>query len=368
MEKKYVSIILKIASLFLALVCLFLLTSLSLKYLYPFIIGMFIAFSLNPAVSFIEKRLGFSRLTATLAVTLISICLFFTFLIFIISELVQGIVFLLEFLPKHILDFVLLVKAFFLEHIKSFYQKFLSINETDPLFNGSFFYQFIDQLHEMLGNAIANLLKEVLSSLHDFIIKIPESLVIILFIAIISIVITYEYDHFLRVIEEKLPERFLRKISKLISELKSLLKKYVKALFFLSGITFLITYLGLLIIDIQASFTIALLIAFIDFLPILGPSLIFIPWIIYLFISKNYLLTIKLALLFMFLIIIRQAIEPKLLSNVFQVPFIYVLLIMFLTYKIAGLAGIVLTPFLIIIILALKRVNFYNFLLKFFQS
>src|SRR5690625_6811556 len=75
-----------------------------------------------------------------------------------------------------------------------------------------------------------------------------------------------------------------------------------------------IILLGLFILKIEHALTIALLIGFVDVLPLIGTGLVFIPWIGYLFITNDYFLTIGLSLIYMVVVISRQFIEPKILS------------------------------------------------------
>src|SRR5699024_6773123 len=101
---------------------------------------------------------------------------------------------------------------------------------------------------------------------------------------------------------------------------------YIKAQCILIAISAFISLVGLLFLGMNHAFTITLIIAFVDLLPIIGTGIIFIPWIGYLFFSGDYSLTIGLTFIYMAIILIRQILEPKILSvNVGVSPLIALL-------------------------------------------
>lgn len=368
MENFFLTKIFKTVSLLILIVIFFFIFKYLLQLFYPFVIACIVAIIINPAVSFLERKLKSSRLTATLIVVIISLCFSFTILFLIVSELINGILLLSEHLPKYVSDFFSILRSFFQQKLMSIYDKFINFKGKSPVFSEDFILSTVDHLHDLLADTISKFIKLVLKSLHGLILKIPESIFMILLICVISLVVTYDYPYFLYLHREKLPKKISDKIEDLSSELKYLFKKYIQAQLLLSFITFLLTYVGLLIVQIHPSFTIAILIGIVDFLPVLGTSLIFIPWIVYLFLSGNYILTIKLSILYMIIVILRQIIEPKVLSNVFKIRFIYVLFIMFATYQLGGVTGIIFTPIIIIILIAFQRIGLFKFFVKFINE
>src|SRR5699024_11387046 len=65
---------------------------------------------------------------------------------------------------------------------------------------------------------------------------------------------------------------------------------------------------------------IALLTSIVDFLPFIGTGIVFIPWIIYLFFTDHFTLTIFISMLYMIIIIQRQLSEPKIVSKSIGLP------------------------------------------------
>jgi len=111
---------------------------------------------------------------------------------------------------------------------------------------------------------------------------------------------------------------------------------------------------GFLIIGIDYAFIIALLVAVIDMMPILGTGTVLIPWGIIAIIQKDYFTGFALLILYAVVTVIRNIIEPKIVGKSLGLYPVATLISMFVGYNILGIAGIFLFP---IIILILKNLN-----------
>src|SRR5699024_9995487 len=90
------------------------------------------------------------------------------------------------------------------------------------------------------------------------------------------------------------------------------------------------------------------------------------PWILFVFITGQYVLTIELAALYGDLLILRQMMEPKIIAREIGIhPFITIR-ILFLSYPSIGSLGILLTPVILIFINAVHKANIvtamYNYI------
>lgn len=97
----------------------------------------------------------------------------------------------------------------------------------------------------------------------------------------------------------------------------------------------------------------ALLIAFSDALPILGSGTVMIPWAVICSMRGNINLAIALVVLFVIISIVRQLLEPKVVSNEIGIHPIFTLASMYTGYKIIGILGMLIGPIVIIILKAI---------------
>src|SRR5690625_7405076 len=83
----------------------------------------------------------------------------------------------------------------------------------------------------------------------------------------------------------------------------------------------------------------------VDLLPFIGTGTVFIPWVGYLFLIGHYSLTIHLTLLYMFILVTRQILEPKILATSIGVTPLAALFTLFISIQIWGvLPGIIISP------------------------
>lgn len=185
-----------------------------------------------------------------------------------------------------------------------------------------------------------------ISSVSTFIVHFGIGLILAYFLSI-------EIDFWKKTAAEKTPRTFKTAFYFLKDNVLSGIGKYLKAQFKLVSITFIIIYITLLALRVNSAFSIAVLAAVFDVLPLLGVSTIFIPWIIYLFIVGHNTLAISLTILLAVVILFRQILEPKIMGDSLGVSAFTMLAFMIISLSLFGVAGLVLSPILIILIKAL---------------
>jgi sporulation integral membrane protein YtvI len=130
---------------------------------------------------------------------------------------------------------------------------------------------------------------------------------------------------------------------------------YLKAQMKLISLTFIVIFISLLILGVNNAFSISLLAAFFDVLPLLGVSTLFIPWIIYLFIVGDTSLAIWLSAILLVVILVRQIMEPKITGDSLGVSAFTMLSFMIISLSLFGVSGLILSPILIITLKALME-------------
>ena len=94
----------------------------------------------------------------------------------------------------------------------------------------------------------------------------------------------------------------------------------------------------------------ALGIAFVDALPILGSSAVMIPWAVVEALNGDIVLGIAIIILLGMMAVIRNVLEPKLVSKHIGIHPVVTLIAMYTGYKIIGVFGMILGPILLIIL------------------
>ena len=195
----------------------------------------------------------------------------------------------------------------------------------------------------------------VLNNILYFITSLPN-VIIFLFVTVIATIFTsMDKQNIIIFVEKQLPISWLNKIYTLKNDLLSVVGGYLKAQATLIFICFCELLIGLNLfhfigLNVQYPLTFAVIICFIDALPILGAGAFMIPWIIITLISKDFHLVIALLILYVIITAVRQLLEPKLYSKNIGVHPLITLLSMYTGLKLAGFIGIIMGPAVVIIL------------------
>jgi len=113
-------------------------------------------------------------------------------------------------------------------------------------------------------------------------------------------------------------------------------------------------YVGFMIIGIEDAMVLSMLIAMFDILPALGTGGIMVPWVIIEIINENYSLATELFVLYVIVTVVRNFIEPKIVGDTIGLHPVIMLMSIFLGVSIFGPLGLLVMPFMLIVI---KRLN-----------
>lgn len=198
----------------------------------------------------------------------------------------------------------------------------------------------------VLATSFLSWLVGFLTSFSTFIINFAIGIVLAYFLSI-------EIGDWKKVASDKTPRTFKLAFQFLRENVFKGIAGYIKAQLKLVTITFIIILAALLILRVENAFSISAIAAIFDLLPLLGVSTIFIPWIIYLFIVGKTSLAISLTVLLLAIILARQILEPKITGDSLGVSAFTTMVFMIVSLSLFGIAGLIISPILVILIKAL---------------
>ena len=115
-------------------------------------------------------------------------------------------------------------------------------------------------------------------------------------------------------------------------------------------ITFAIMLVGFMILGIERALLIALIVAVLDLLPILGVGIVLVPWSIFSFALGNNAIGIGLIVIFLSYTLIREILEPKILGKSLDVHPALTLVSLYLGYSLFGAPGLIVFPIIAVLI------------------
>ncbi len=125
------------------------------------------------------------------------------------------------------------------------------------------------------------------------------------------------------------------------------------------GLIFLLTFAellsGFLIINVRYAFLLAVLIALLDLLPVLGSGAVLVPWGVLSVLSGNVRVGAGLLILFGVITLVRQIAEPKIVGGSLGLHPLLTLGAMYVAFRLFGAIGLVLGPCAAIVVRTVVR-------------
>lgn len=190
--------------------------------------------------------------------------------------------------------------------------------------------------------------------------QIPSVFAAVLIGIIACFFLTCDYDGFTKMIKQNISEEHCKGVIKTKKLFGDILGKMLKSYATLIFITFCEVSIGLNILKLigvyDGGYIIALSVvtAIVDILPVLGTGTILIPWAVFNLFTGNIGLGIGLIVLYALITVIRQILEPRLVSMNVGIHPAVTLLGMYLGVRLFGVLGIFILPITFFLIKALN--------------
>lgn len=306
------SAILKITAIILILTIVL---KLCLVFLWPFVLSIILIIFVEPLINIFNKA-GLKRKMACI----LSYAFFITSLVLIVF-------FISNYAYKQIIDFFNYLPKLLEELTNN--TKLININNE--------YKQIITSLQNFLITYRSKIFKTIISTINGF---------IYLFIILMtSILMSIDLPKIIKESKKILPFEVYIIIEKVINKISNIITAEIKLVF----ITTFETVIGLYILGINNALTIGIICGILDILPVVGPALIFLPWIVYEIIIKNFVYAIGLILLYVLLQIIRQILEVKFVGTKLKIHPVTTIFSLYIGILIFGIWGVIFGPFMIIL-------------------
>jgi len=225
------------------------------------------------------------------------------------------------------------------------YEKYISAMSNIPTSITEKMYDIGIDIFSTLSKYITKLF----NTAFNFIMFIPNIFIYIVITLLATLFLVTDRRKLSMYLHDVLPKRFVRKISNIFRGIISSITQYLKSQMVMICITFFELLIAFFILKQEYPFTFALVISVVDALPIVGAGGILIPWGIYSAIIGNMYLAIGLLIAYAIITVVRQLVEPRIVSNNLGVhPFI-TLISMYIAFKIFGIIGLVIGPIVMVI-------------------
>ncbi|WP_166636350.1 AI-2E family transporter [Fonticella tunisiensis] len=306
-------------------VVVMILLKLCLIFLWPFMCAALFVVLLEPVVKFM-KKMGFKRRgSVILSFTAIMLAALFI-LFYLISYIYYHLIFFFDRLPGIFKTFV--------ENIQFLRERNINYD------------QIISTAQNILITYRNNIFNTLVSTIEGFVYGI-----IILFTTVFISVDLEKIDHIMIRI---LPYEIYLIIINVIKRISDVINVEIKLVF---ATTFQ-TIIGLYVLGIGDPLTIGLFCGILDILPVVGPGIIFIPWIAYELLANKIFAAIGLLFLYILLEINREIMQVKLMGRNLKIHPLAAIFSLYIGFIIYGVWGVILGP---VILLLLQELILYYY-------
>jgi len=249
-------------------------------YFTPFIIAAVIASLINPIVDYLDQKVPIHRGFIVVAVLILVVVILVTLIIIGGAQGYLELNRLLRNLPDYrSIDSQINWISEQNEQLETFMENWEISDAVKDAINSNL---------QLLYNGIRDALISVINSVLDFLTKLPSMLMILFIAFIATFFISRDRDSIKSFLINIFPEDIQPKIANVFTQLNRSAVGYIRAMLILISISGLVAGIGVKLMGNQYALIVGAAAAILDLIPIIGPALLFYPWIAISIIFGNF--------------------------------------------------------------------------------
>ena len=206
-------------------------------------------------------------------------------------------------------------------------------------------------------NLFDALLRRLLSALSSLASALPQLMLGTATCVLAVYYFSCELPELRQLASNRLPDALSERVGLFRSGAVRTVSRWLRAELTLCAVTFCELLAGLSLLRQPYALLLALLITLVDALPVFGAGTILVPWAASELLFGSAAKAAALAALYLVTLLVRNALEPKLLGKLSGLPASFSLLAMYLGFCVFGIGGMILFPFLLMLAAQLRRLR-----------
>lgn len=304
-----------------------------LVFLVPFVIGWIIASIAAPLVNWLEKRLKIVKKLGSALIVILVLALIVLALYFGISRLAEEIGNLIRDFPR--------LYAQLESGLSQIGQTLSGVFDRLPSGIRRGWSTAVENLDQYMGELVSSISEPTVTAAGNFAKRVPYYLISFIVAVMAAYFFTVQREEVIQWFKKIAPKAVEQRMTLVMDNLKYAVGGYFKAQFKIMGVVFLILLVGLAFLQTRYFVLVALLIAFLDFLPFFGTGTAMIPWALYAFFMGEYKMTAALVVIYVVTQVVRQLLQPKLVGDSVGLNPLVTLLLLYIGYRIRGVIGMI---------------------------
>lgn len=315
-----------------------------LPMLMPFVIGLITAIVFQSTINFIQSKTKLNRTLVSVVVLLVFYSFVCVILMMIGAKAVEMIGNLFYRLPQLYKDTLLPAMQVLTE----------SLTDQFPRLQ-IYLYDFLSNIDQTIFSLLSGISTRVVGMAAGIAGSLPNLLINFIFMIVCSFFFTIDYNKITAFLMKQFHERQKDTVIYLKDNIFSSLGKFIRGYAAIILITFSELAIGFRIVGVPNPMVWALIVAIIDIMPILGTGLVLLPWALAAFVMGHTVTGIKVMALYLFITVVRQIIEPRIIGQQIGLHPVVTLVLMFVGAQLMGVGGLFLLPITAAILVKLNN-------------
>ena len=313
----------------------------------PFVAALIVAALLNPAVRWLQRRLGWSRKLLSLL------------LVVVIFGVIGGCLGILTYAAANELVSLAQNWSGMLTQVEGFFDQmealFARAMDLLPLSVVGTVEDTVNALIQRLQAVDPTALLSAAKAATDWAMRVPEFLLALVVFVMASYFLTADYPYHRTRAVQHLDESLLRFLQQVKATALAAFGGYLRAELLLSVGVFFILLVGQ-----NYALLLALGLAILDFIPIIGSGTVMVPWAVVALFTQDFSTAVYLMVIWGVVAMFRRVAEPRFVGDQTGLSPILSLVGIYVGMKVAGVAGMILGPILILVVLNLVGLGIFQ--------
>lgn len=311
-----------------------------LPFTWPFVLGLLFAALMNPLVKLLSGLLKKIKGAQKIA-TMISMLIVYGVIIILLLMLVRQVIIEGEKLVNNIPGIITWVQDTLQGWIDRFAPDSL---EPEQEVLAARLDQIIASLSDTIRNFVSRVTPAVASGAWSTVTGIPHAILFVVMTMMSSFYFVSDKTRIRDYLIRVLPEPVINRGEILRKSIFSAVFKQIQAQILISITIMVALVIGFALFKIDYALILGIVIGFLDVLPIIGAGTFLIPWALFNLFAGNISLGLRLAVMYLVVVVIRQVIEPRIVGQKLGLYPLISMVSMYVGLRLLGFLGLILGP------------------------
>lgn len=311
---------------------------LSLKYvmlyMLPFVLGIFLAFMLEPIVTAITRRTRIQRALASMVTVFLLITSLVSLVTWSVAKIAEEITDLYRRFPEYRVEFDRIVA-----------ETMRVAGDISSKLPESFGRSLQEQ-----WNRVYDILSVFVSGAGLFVRGVPSFLIMLVFTFLSTYFFLRDRKMIGNFIGSLVSPRTFKSVKDVELDILGGIAGFVRAQALLIAVTMIINVIALTVLGCRYAVALGLILALLDTLPLVGPGLIYLPWVGYQFIYGSVGVGVSLLVLYATVSLLRQVAQTHLVGREMGLHPLVALMSVYIGFRLFGGLGLIYGPLVAIFV------------------